>query len=601
MVRQIGPQTNAIVSNYLVSQDASDGYFTSIQDAIDQAGVDGKPATIVVKPGTYTENLSITSDAVIQGSIFCQNDPAVVINGTVNVFGNSTNQISNIKIVAPAGAAAVTYSGVNPGSVEFLNCVITSNVNNQNTVSITSSVATSVITFKDCSITNTANFGALGFNANCTLVLAGSTYIGCNATLGIQSVTPRTASIIINGCSTDNYNQFATGNKNTISNVVFDLGYDLATSANGQTISFQDMNIQIRNCSFAGLVTMSGVLGSCYNTSFLSYDGTNLTYNNGTAAFPSDASFNECIFSTSNASAINGNSTGNITTEGCFCINPVTPFDAPDLFNSAIEGTISAISYSGKTFGIQKGLRIQREQNTTTQRLAGLVVSGPINATTSGSIVGSYNSICDVNIGASPAESFGYWSSNAIFNGSDWTTEGNGTSNGGGYISINPEGNLVQAVFPTNGTTASTRTNPSCTVTLTNSEQQFLAVFGGFSGSQEIKTQATYQTTNATPYDLYSVVLNENEAVTISGTIVGATTDHTDACGGTFSATATRSTGNISLVGVPTISLNSTTTANFSIVANTTSQSLILQVVGLSSVDYNWNCFLTYHKILSAT
>ena len=600
MVRQIGPQTNAIASNYLVSQNASDGYFTSIQAAINQAAADGKPATIIVKPGTYTENLSITASTVIQGSVFCQNAPVVTINGTVNVFGASTNQLSNLQIVAPTNATAVTYSGVNPGSVEFLNCVITSDVSTQTTVSITNSAPASVITFKDCSITNTANNGALGFNANCTLVLAGSTYIGCNGLIGIQSITPRTASIVINGCSTDNYNQFATGSKTTISNVVFDVGYDLATSENGQTISFQDMNIQIRNCSFAGLVTMSGVLGSCYNTSFLSYNGTNLTYNNGTASFPPDASFNQCIFSTSNTSAINGNATGNITTEGCFCINPVTPFEAPSLFNSAIKGTLAAISFSGKTFGIQKGLRIQRDQNNNTQRLAGLVVSGPINATTSGSVVGTYNSICDVNIGVNSQESFGYWASNAIFNGVDWTTEGDGTLNGGGYISINPEGTLVQAIFPTNGTTASTRTNPSCSVTLTNSEQQFLAVFGGFLGSQEIKTQATHQTANATPYDLYSVVLNIDETVTISGTIVGTTTDHTDACGGTFSATATRSSGNISLVGVPTISLNSTTTANFSIIANTTNQSLILQVVGLSSVDYNWSSFLTYHKILSA-
>lgn len=106
-------------------------------------------------------------------------------------------------------------------------------------------------------------------------------------------------------------------------------------------------------------------------------------------------------------------------------------------------------------------------------------------------------------------------------------------------------------------------------------------------------SQATGQTTDAvTPLDILSVVLPINSTVTLSGTVVAATSDHASAIGGKFCAMGQRGAGDISLVPDPTLDVKRTSAfssgATFTVVADIATQTLNLRVNGESSKTFNW-------------
>jgi hypothetical protein len=101
---------------------------------------------------------------------------------------------------------------------------------------------------------------------------------------------------------------------------------------------------------------------------------------------------------------------------------------------------------------------------------------------------------------------------------------------------------------------------------------------------------ATVTTTNATATSIITVALAQLACVTVSGTIAGAKSDYTDACGGTFSITAMRASGgNITLVSPASVIASTTSTATFNASVNTSSQSVIISVTGIASTTYNWS------------
>jgi len=600
-MRQIGAQSSAITSQYLVSSNAADGYYTTITAAINQAVADNATAVILVKPGTYTENITLADNIVIQATGLSQNDPFVTIQGTVTASGSITSQISCCNIIAPASANAFYFTGGSALYVTLLDCDITSTVASYAAVKVDNTNANSILTIQDSSIVHSA-YAAINFIADCQLVISGSTYIAGTNPINIQSNNPQTALITINGFNSENYVQLSSGDTIVVDGVLFDMGYSLSGTTDGQVVTFQDMLLNINNCTFNAPVTMNGVSGTCANSSFYTYAVANISYNDGTGGYQNNAQFNQCTFSTPVASCIGGTSTGDITADTCYTIDPVAGYIAPNLFDPGFAGTISTISYTGGNYGIQKGLRIQREPNSTYKRLAGMAVTGPINYKLSGSSMGAYNSICDVNIGSSSANSFGYWASNAIYNGAAWTYEGDSTNNGGGYLKVTTAGLLELGIKNTSGGSPVTAANPDVALRLNQFQQEFQAVYGQFTGSYEVKTQAVIQTTNAITTGLFTEIVNANEAIFFSGTVIGASFDQSDACGGSFEAVATRtSSGNVTLVGTPIINVNTTSTATFTITVNTTTQAIVLSVTGLAATAYNWSSFITYHKVLSNT
>lgn len=104
----------------------------------------------------------------------------------------------------------------------------------------------------------------------------------------------------------------------------------------------------------------------------------------------------------------------------------------------------------------------------------------------------------------------------------------------------------------------------------------------------EDQTEYTVTTTDATPTTLVSIAVPTNQAVTLNGDIVGATSTYSAAIGGDFLATARRAGGGLTMVGAPVINLNedSAGSPDFNVVVS--GNNLIVQVTGESATTYNW-------------
>lgn len=122
------------LSPYIVGPTNSD--FTSIQDAIDQAVLDGasnsNQINIYVKPDTYTENLTLSdginligfpnSQVILNGAI--SNPNSAVIVGTVTLGAAQTSSISGLNITPALNADVFTISG-NSVNLKTNNCNFT--------------------------------------------------------------------------------------------------------------------------------------------------------------------------------------------------------------------------------------------------------------------------------------------------------------------------------------------------------------------------------------------------------------------------------------------------------------------------------------------
>lgn len=124
----------------------------------------------------------------------------------------------------------------------------------------------------------------------------------------------------------------------------------------------------------------------------------------------------------------------------------------------------------------------------------------------------------------------------------------------------------------------------------------------GFSGSQSITAQAAVQTGDASSTPIAGVVVNENESITLQGTIVGAQSDHSNAVGGSFTITARRAAaGNVTLIGVVVTNVQSSTAATFTCDVDVPSQSVRILVQGVAATTYNWVATYSYGKVLTNT
>jgi len=74
-----GPQGNNIISKYIVSADPKDGYYTSVQAAMDAANATAPatPITVYLKAGTYIEDLTLYPNVYLVGD----SRDAVILHG----------------------------------------------------------------------------------------------------------------------------------------------------------------------------------------------------------------------------------------------------------------------------------------------------------------------------------------------------------------------------------------------------------------------------------------------------------------------------------------------------------------------------------------
>ena len=121
-----------LISKYLVSSSASGGKYTTIQGAINAAIADGastaNPLDVIIKAGTYTENLTLAdgvnlvslefSAKLAEGAVVLNPTSSVVINGTHSISSGIIN-IYGIKFIK----TNTTVFNITGGSVNFGFCI----------------------------------------------------------------------------------------------------------------------------------------------------------------------------------------------------------------------------------------------------------------------------------------------------------------------------------------------------------------------------------------------------------------------------------------------------------------------------------------------
>lgn len=120
------------------------GTFTTIQAAINAASTG---TNIFIRPGTYTENLTLVAGVNLSGMSGGDEPGQVVIVGSNTFTGTGTVTISNVRIQTNSGFIAVV-SGSAASSLIFESCNF--QITNNTGFSLTSSNASSGITLMNC-------------------------------------------------------------------------------------------------------------------------------------------------------------------------------------------------------------------------------------------------------------------------------------------------------------------------------------------------------------------------------------------------------------------------------------------------------------------
>lgn len=112
------------------------------------------------------------------------------------------------------------------------------------------------------------------------------------------------------------------------------------------------------------------------------------------------------------------------------------------------------------------------------------------------------------------------------------------------------------------------------------------------------RSVAQVQTTDDTPTTLASVILNEEEMITLTAVVNGFISTFNQSTGGRILVTAYRPTGgNITLVGLPVVDENTTSTTSIDADVDTGTQSVRIQVTGVAAETWNWST--TYDVLIS--
>jgi len=133
---------------------------------------------------------------------------------------------------------------------------------------------------------------------------------------------------------------------------------------------------------------------------------------------------------------------------------------------------------------------------------------------------------------------------------------------------------------------------------------QFGGISTGYTGTESFTRQAAVQTTDATVTDIATIAVAEDEAFVVEGRIVAIEDDGSESVGGTFMGVFRRDTGgNVTLVGSVTTDVqhDSGGAPTFTLAADTTNQTIDIQVTGVAATTMNWVVTYTYHKVTTST
>ena len=143
MVQQLSTNTFG-TAKWIVSPTASDGTHTTIASALTSAS---SGDTIFIRPGTFTENISLKAGVNLCAYTCDAQTPNVTILGKCSASFNGTASLSGIQLKTNSdNCLAVT--GSSDTVIYLVNCYI--NANNNTAVSYSSSGANSRVWFYSC-------------------------------------------------------------------------------------------------------------------------------------------------------------------------------------------------------------------------------------------------------------------------------------------------------------------------------------------------------------------------------------------------------------------------------------------------------------------
>lgn len=134
------------------------------------------------------------------------------------------------------------------------------------------------------------------------------------------------------------------------------------------------------------------------------------------------------------------------------------------------------------------------------------------------------------------------------------------------------------------------------------SELKHDGITSGYSDSEDTFTQSSVQTTDATVTDLIAIPVSTNRTIAVQARVNGIQSTFAKAISARVFATFRRDSGNLVLVGTPTIDTNSDSgSLAVAVTADTGSQEATITVQGIGGETYNWVGSYNYNYLVDNT
>lgn len=290
-------------AKWIVSATSSDGTHTTIASALTSAS---SGDTIFIRPGTYTENLTLKAGVNLTAFECDAQTPNVTIIGKMTATFTGTVTISGIKLTTNSDYF-LECTGATTFTLNLFRCFL--NCSNNTGINITNSSA--------------------GSNVIC---------VNCYGDIGTTGITYYTVTnncfLKFEYCTLDNSGQSTTASNNSTTNIIFkwtSYSFPISTSSTG-TIQMTMCN---SNTGFNNAVAIlyNGTGGGGFVTGSYFNSGTASTISVGAGA---TLDVHNCVISSSNTNAITGagtliytvnsfygsSSTVNTTTQTVLTIGP---------------------------------------------------------------------------------------------------------------------------------------------------------------------------------------------------------------------------------------------------------------------------------------
>ena len=253
--------------------------------------------TIFIRPGTYTENLTLKAGVNLTAFTSDASLGQVVISGKMSYTGGGFLVISNIRLTN-ASDNIIAFSGTSAGTVEFVNCYFLSN-SSQTAISYTNSGVNSRLILMNCSgdITGAATkfFASSGIDASSQLHIDLCSITNNSAGSGIST----TASTITSGAVVINNSEFPIAITTSSTSALSAFSCDFSNAKMGGIGNQIVLTIggsgtsQISYCKFASGSSACVSVGSNLTISDCVFDSTNTNPVTGAGT----VTFNEMSFS----------------------------------------------------------------------------------------------------------------------------------------------------------------------------------------------------------------------------------------------------------------------------------------------------------------